>query len=163
MVARYCILSCYLTRLFIYLGYPSGTCASEPSISRLQSSTAFRLEQYLMMVIPDLSTSSFLSRLEDRFPNASTSITLLKMVSNVIVERLSSPFIWMPLLFVAISMLYSRLTAILPPPTELPWIGKCSNKMFAETRAHLTSFNNVRQWLNEGYNKVRSCSQSLRM
>jgi hypothetical protein len=76
------------------------------------------------------------------------------MVSNVVMERLSSPFIWMPLLFVVISMLYSRVTARLPPPAELPWIGKNPSKMFAETRAHLMSFNNVRQLLNEGYNKV---------
>jgi hypothetical protein len=104
------------------------------------------------MVIPYWFDSSLLSQLEEQLQKA----PLLKMVSNAVMERLSSPFVWTPLLFIIISMLYSRLTARLPLPAELPWIGKNSTKIFAETRAHLTSFNNVRQWLNEGYNKVWS-------
>ncbi|TID17437.1 hypothetical protein E2P81_ATG08009 [Venturia nashicola] len=75
------------------------------------------------------------------------------MVSYNVMEYLSSPFVWMPLLFVIVSTIYSRLTATLPPPSDLPWVGKNSSNMFAETRAHLTSFNNIRQLLHEGYNK----------
>ncbi|RDI89562.1 hypothetical protein Vi05172_g121 [Venturia inaequalis] len=75
------------------------------------------------------------------------------MVSFGVMEYLFSPWVWMPLLFVIVSTIYSRLTATLPPPSDLPWVGKDSSKTFAETRAHLASFSNVRQLLHEGYNK----------
>ncbi|KAF2436506.1 cytochrome P450 [Tothia fuscella] len=74
------------------------------------------------------------------------------MVLDAIIERLSSPFIWIPLLFACVSILNSRITARKTTPKGLPWIGKSSG-LFAETRAHISSFNNVRQWLGEGYKK----------
>lgn len=39
-------------------------------------------------------------------------------------------------------------------PDSLPWVGKADSGLFAETRASFSSFNNVRQWLAEGYGKV---------
>lgn len=108
------------------------------------------------MVIPSWPTSgAFLSHIEQQLEKS----PLLKMVSHSVMEWLSSPFVWMPLLFVIVSMLYSRFTAVLPPPSDLPWVGKASSTMFAETRAHLASFSNVRQLLHEGYNNV--CSGTL--
>lgn len=73
----------------------------------------------------------------------------------MVMDRLSSPLVWMPLLSIVISIIYYRITAKAPLPKSLPWIGEDSSKMFAGTRARLMSFNNVRQLLNEGYNKVR--------
>ena len=69
-----------------------------------------------------------------------------------LLERLSSPFIYGPLLFLAISWIYSRNGRVVVP-ADLPWVGKDSTKLFSETRANLSSFSNVRQWLSEGYEK----------
>jgi hypothetical protein len=76
------------------------------------------------------------------------------MVLGIVVERLSSSLIWVPVLFAVVSLVYSRVIARSTTPKNLPWIGKEPGKLFAETRAHFSSFSNVRQWLNEGYEKV---------
>jgi cytochrome P450 len=62
-------------------------------------------------------------------------------------------------LFLTISWIYSR-HARPALPASLPWIGKDPHKLFAETRAHLSSFGRVRQWLNEGYNTYSKRGQS---
>lgn len=41
-------------------------------------------------------------------------------------------------------------------PESLPWIGKDNTKSFAVTRATWLSVSNAKQWLAEGYQKVRS-------
>jgi cytochrome P450 len=42
----------------------------------------------------------------------------------------------------------------------LPWVGKDPTKLFAETRAHLSSFSKVRQWLSEGYHQYSKNGQT---
>jgi hypothetical protein len=105
------------------------------------------------MVIPRLAHSYIPFALEDRISNAPSTAEIFKMVLNAIMDRLSNSFIWVPVLFAFISLLYSRITARRTTPKDVPWIGKPTG-LFAETRAHLSSFNNVRQWLGEGYKKV---------
>jgi len=39
-------------------------------------------------------------------------------------------------------------------PPNVPWVGKDSSKFFAESRAMISSFNNARRWLAEGYEKA---------
>lgn len=106
-----------------------------------------------VMVIPRLAHSYIPFALEDRLSNAPSATEIFNMVLNAIMDRLSNSLIWAPVLFAFISLLYSRLTARRTTPKNLPWIGKPAG-FFAETRAHLASFNNVRQWLGEGYKKV---------
>lgn len=72
---------------------------------------------------------------------------------EALIERLSNPLVFVPLLFILVSILHSYLTGEKEVPPSLPWIGKESNKLFAETRAHLASFTKVRQWLTEGYER----------
>jgi hypothetical protein len=109
------------------------------------------------MVVPGISDSDHLTLLQLPPPYAPNIIKTFKMVLNILVERLSSSFIWLPVLFAIVSLVYSRVTAHNTTPKNLPWIGKEPGKLFAETRAHFSSFSNVRQWLNEGYEKV-TCS-----
>jgi hypothetical protein len=40
-------------------------------------------------------------------------------------------------------------------PQSLPWVGRPTSGPFVETRASFSSFNNVREWLKEGYATVR--------
>jgi hypothetical protein len=40
-------------------------------------------------------------------------------------------------------------------PSNVPWVGKDSSKLFAEGRTMISGFNNPRRWLAEGYEKVR--------
>lgn len=80
--------------------------------------------------------------------------TIVDMLLDAIVRSLMNPAIFLPLFFVTVSTVYTSLTARAPLPTCIPWIGKDSNRLFAETRAHLSSFTQVKQWLQEGYEKV---------
>jgi hypothetical protein len=74
------------------------------------------------------------------------------MLSEVL-ERFSNPLIFFPVLFAFLSIIYSR-SAPSPIPEDLPWIGKKSTGLFSETWAHFSSFNKVRKWLGDGYEKV---------
>lgn len=74
---------------------------------------------------------------------------------ETVLDRLTTPAVAIPLLVFSLYTLYTYLTSEPLIPAELPWIGKRSNKLFAETRAHFASFHNVRNWLAEGYEKVR--------
>lgn len=74
---------------------------------------------------------------------------------EALLQRLSSPTVALPILFLVIYSIYNRLTAVSSLPAGLPWIGKDSGKIFADTRANLASFSSVRDWLEVGYNKVR--------
>jgi len=73
-----------------------------------------------------------------------------------VLDYLTRPAVAVPLVIVLLYKAYAQLTAISPVPTDLPWIGRDFGKIFSETRAHLSSFNNVREWLAEGYGQVRS-------
>jgi hypothetical protein len=105
------------------------------------------------MVIPRLAQSYIPFVLDDCISKVPNTLDLFNMLVNVIMDRLSSSYIWLPVLFAVFSLLYSRITAGKTTPKNLPWIGK-STGLFAETRAHLASFNNVREWLGEGYKRV---------
>ena len=69
-------------------------------------------------------------------------------------ERLSTPAITIPLFLLVIFSVYNRLTNVSVIPGGVPWIGKDTSKMFAGTRASIAGFNNVRKWLEVGYDKV---------
>ena len=71
-----------------------------------------------------------------------------------LIARLANPSVAGPLVLFIFYILYTQFTSKSTLPSDLPWIGKDSSKLFAETRASLRSFNNVRQWLGEGYEKV---------
>src|SRR6266498_1302995 len=70
-------------------------------------------------------------------------------------ERLTNPAIAAPLIFFICYVIYSKATSKSPVPSDLPWIGRDSSKLFSETRAAFNSFSNFRKWLAEGYEKVR--------
>ena len=76
------------------------------------------------------------------------------MAADSLLQLLSHRGILYPLCFVVVAWFYSRVTSCKSLPEEIPWVGKDSRKLFAETRAHFTSFTKVRQWLGEGYAKV---------
>jgi hypothetical protein len=86
---------------------------------------------------------------------------LVNMVLETTPEFLARPVILFPLGFVLLSVLYSLATSNDRLPETIPWIGKDCTKLFAETRAHFSSFSNVRQWLQAGYGKVRSRAQTV--
>ena len=75
---------------------------------------------------------------------------------EILLERLSNPTVAIPILLLVLHSIYGRLTSTSSVPAGVPWVGKDSNKLFAETRATFGSFNNVRKWLEEGYQKVNS-------
>jgi hypothetical protein len=81
-----------------------------------------------------------------------------KNMTTSLVERLLgygySQIIFYLVSFILVSIIYSYATSCKSLPLSIPWIGKDSRKLFAETRAHLTSFTKVKQWLQEGYDKV---------
>ena len=88
-------------------------------------------------------------------PDSSLSIAI-KLVFESTSAWLPCRAILYPMCFVVVAWLYSHVMSCKCLPSSLPWIGKDSSKWFAETRAHFASFTNVRQWLAEGYLKVRS-------
>ena len=69
-------------------------------------------------------------------------------------ERLIALFIVGPLFLLISHILYAQLTYKTEIPSNLPWVGKNSSKLFAERRAAIQSFANTRKWLAEGYEKV---------
>ncbi|KAL9135843.1 MAG: hypothetical protein Q9175_002948 [Cornicularia normoerica] len=72
---------------------------------------------------------------------------------DALLHRLSSPTVALPILLFVVFSVYNRLTAVSNIPAGLPWVGKDSSNLFANTRAKLASFTNVREWLEVGYNK----------
>lgn len=74
---------------------------------------------------------------------------------DTLVRLLPSPAFGVPALVLVVYLLYTRLTTK-PHSANVPWIGKEPEKVFSETRAHLKSFGNVREWLAEGYEKVKA-------
>jgi len=73
---------------------------------------------------------------------------------DALVERLSHPSYAVPISLLIVYSVYTRLTSTSTVPSGLPWVGKDSSKLFADTRATFASFSNVRKWLGEGYEKV---------
>lgn len=73
---------------------------------------------------------------------------------DVLAERFTNPAVAIPIVVLVLYFVYNRFTAGEAVPAGLPWVGKDPSKLFAETRAALQSFNCVRDWLNEGYEKV---------
>ena len=73
---------------------------------------------------------------------------------EAVLDRFLNPAIAFPLVLLVSHLIYIRLNAKPDVPPELPWIGRDPSKWFSKTRASLASFSNVRQWLNEGYEKV---------
>ena len=57
-------------------------------------------------------------------------------------------------LFVIIQLFFS-LSAETKTPENVPWLGKDSRKIFAESRAHFSSFVDYRKWITDGYENVR--------
>lgn len=74
---------------------------------------------------------------------------------DVLAERFTNPAVAIPIVVLVLYFVYNRFAAGEAVPAGLPWVGKDPSKFFAETRAALQSFNCVRDWLNEGYEKAR--------
>lgn len=83
-------------------------------------------------------------------------------IMEAVQERLSNPALSLPIAVLVVYLIYKGLTAKSPIPQGLPWIGRDPKKLFSEKRAALSSFNNVRQWLNQGYEKVPSMEMGNR-
>ena len=66
---------------------------------------------------------------------------------ETLLQRLSSPTVALPILFLVVYSVYNRLTTVSNKSACLPWIGKNSSKVFADTRANLASFSSVKEWL----------------
>ena len=73
---------------------------------------------------------------------------------DALLERLSNPIVLLPIAVLILYIIYNRLNAKSRVPAGLPWIGRDASKLFSESRAALSSFRNVRQWLNQGYERV---------
>lgn len=58
-------------------------------------------------------------------------------------------------------VLKAAASSELKHPESLPWIGKDNTKSFAVTRATWLSVSNAKQWLAEGYQKVRKHSHVI--
>ena len=71
-----------------------------------------------------------------------------------LIQRLSQPSYAIPVALFALYSIYSRLSYKSSVPPGIPWVGKSSSGLFAETRATFASFSNVCNWLGEGYEKV---------
>lgn len=72
---------------------------------------------------------------------------------DVILDRLTSHPIATAVSCIVLYTALTRLTAPTLVPKTLPWVGKRSNRLFAETWATFESFANVPIWMGEGYNK----------
>lgn len=68
-------------------------------------------------------------------------------------DRLGGPIVLVPLTILVVCVSWSKAKTQNALPS-LPWVGKRS-EVFSGTRATYRSFNNVRQWLEEGYEKAR--------
>lgn len=110
------------------------------------------------MVIPTLAVLDSTSAYEGHQSSTLSPITMVLEATSELVPR---PALLLPICFVILSVLYSLATASDSLPTTIPWIGKDPHKLFAETRAHLSSFTKVRQWLKAGYDKV--CPRARRV
>lgn len=75
---------------------------------------------------------------------------------DALFQLLSNPAVALLILLLVVYSVYNRLTAVSNIPAGIPWIGKDPSKLFADTRANLASFSNVREWLEVGYKKVYS-------
>lgn len=75
---------------------------------------------------------------------------------DALLQHLSSLTVAIPILVLAVCSVYKRLTAVSLLPEGVPWVGRESSKLFADTRAILASFNRGREWLETGYNQVDS-------
>ena len=73
---------------------------------------------------------------------------------DVIFERLASHPVSTTVACILLYSLFTRLVAPTLIPKGVPWVGKQSNWLLSETWANLSSFNNVPNWLGEGYEKV---------
>lgn len=73
---------------------------------------------------------------------------------EALLERVFYPSFAIPIALFVVYSIYTRLTSTSTVPSGLPWVGKDSNKRFADTRATLASFSNVREWLGDGYEKA---------
>lgn len=82
---------------------------------------------------------------------------------DTLLQRLQSPAVAVAIILFIIYSIYNRLTAVPSIPEGVPWIGKDSSKLFAETRAFLASFGNVTEWLEIRYEKVHSPLLSLNL
>lgn len=67
---------------------------------------------------------------------------------DTLAGRLSDLLVVLSIILVEVSVIYSQWTKE-DLPSGLPWVGRESNKLFAETRANFASFYKVRQWLDE--------------
>lgn len=73
---------------------------------------------------------------------------------DALIQRISHPSWAIPIALSIVSLLYSRIKSASTLPSGLPWVGKDSSLLFADTRATFASFSNVRKWLGEGYEKA---------
>ncbi len=73
---------------------------------------------------------------------------------DAIFERLSSHPVLSVVAALFLYTFYVRLSAPTLAPKTVPWVGKKPNQLFSESRAALSSFVNVPNWLSEGYEKV---------
>ena len=72
-----------------------------------------------------------------------------------VLELVTRPAVLISVFAFALVQLYKSLDAKSKTPLGVPWIGMDSRKVFAETRAHFSSFSNTKAWLHEGYLKVQ--------
>lgn len=73
---------------------------------------------------------------------------------DALLQRLSSPAIAIPILAFVVCSVYKRLNAPSIIPQGVPWVGRDSSKLFADTRAFLSSFYGGKEWLEAGYEQV---------
>ena len=82
---------------------------------------------------------------------------------DALLQHLQNPAIAIPILLFIVCSVYNRLTAVSNIPKGVPWVGKDSSKLFADTRASLASFGSVTKWLEIGYETVHSPILCLEM
>ncbi|KAL9099371.1 MAG: hypothetical protein Q9163_005119 [Psora crenata] len=97
-----------------------------------------------------------------RFHRHYGSIALVNLYHTMInlPDILTHPAVIISTLLFVLKQIYDGLSARSETPAGLPWVGLDENKLFAETRAHLSGLTNVREWLSEGYHKYSKRGKS---
>lgn len=84
-------------------------------------------------------------------------MTLMAELAETAQDR---PIVALAIVGILFAAIWTATVERIKWPETLPWVGKDDTKAFALTRATFASFNNVQQWLAQGYNTV--CPFALR-
>jgi hypothetical protein len=97
---------------------------------------------------------TYVRRLLHTIFHSHASWLTMTLVQSLVDAAQDRPLLAFAVASVLIVVVVTYSTASQEYPS-LPWIGRDDSKSFAATRATLSSITNVKDWLAEGYQKVR--------